>query len=128
MKAMNPKPPRTRRTSDIAILQGPTEDGLGARVVRVKDGAVSAGEVRPAREGEPLAQRELVRLKPLHAELPICEVEVLHGPAEPAPSANSSSSSSKASPGPARVATDTYRKNWGTVFGAKRKRGDYSVN
>jgi hypothetical protein len=123
MKAMKPKPPRTRRKSDIAILQGPTDDGLGARVVRVKDGAVSAGEVRPAREGEPLAQRELVRLKPLHAELPICEVEVLHAPLdEPA------APGGKASPGPAQVATDTYRKNWSAVFGAKRKRGDYSVN
>lgn len=120
---MNPKPPRTRRKSDIAILQGPTEDGLGARVVRVKDGTVSAGEVRPAREGEPLDQRELVRLTPVQEQLPICEVEVLHAPEPPAAGA-----AGKASPGPAQVATDTYRKNWSAVFGAKRKRSDYSVN
>lgn len=111
---------RKRKPRDLAILQGPTEDGQGARVLRLKDGAISAGEIRPAREGEPITDRELVRLKPLEQGGPVCEVEVLHDPAQ-------AGAQTKAGPGPAQVATDSYRKNWSTVFGGKRKR-DYSVN
>jgi len=118
------KPPR-----DLAILQGPTEDGKGARVLRLKDGELSAGEIRPAREGEPLADRELVRLTPLHEGAPVCAVEVLHGPAPsaPAPASSDVGSQPKPAQGPARVSTESYRKNWSAVFGAKRKR-DFSVN
>lgn len=117
---------------DLAILQGPTEDGRGARVLRVRDGELSAGEVRPAREGEPIADRELVRLTPLREGAPVCEVEVLHGSrdlekAEPKRAERAEPKAGPAHPGPAQVATDSYRKNWSAVFGAKRKR-DYSVN
>jgi len=119
MSGKRPKrPPR-----DLAILQGPTEDGKGARVLRVRDGEISAGEVRPAREGEPLADRELVRLTPLQEGAPICEVEVLH-----APGPASLESSEKTAQGPARVATESYRKNWSAVFGGGKRKRDYSVN
>lgn len=119
---------------DIAVLHGPTEDGQGARLLRFRGDTVTAGEIRPAREGQPLGQAELVRLKPLHRELPVCEVEVLHAPptetgAEPA------SEPSRSSPGPARVSNRRYRRNWSQVFGGKPeadpKHGDepdYSVN
>lgn len=110
-------PPR-----DLAFLQGPTEDGKGARVLRLRDGELSAGEIRPAREGEPVTDRELVRLKPLGEGGPVCEVEVLHAPERPARPGDD-----KPSQGPARVSTESYRKNWSAVFGAKKKR-DYSVN
>lgn len=113
---------RKTKPRDLAILQGPTEDGKGARVLRVKDGEISAGEIRPAREGEPITDRELVRLKPLEDGGPVCEIEVLHAPAKP-----SAAEAAKAGPGPAQVATDSYRKNWSAVFGGKRRR-DYSVN
>lgn len=112
------KPPR-----DLAILQGPTEDGKGARVLRLKDGELSAGEIRPAREGEPIADRELVKLTPLHEGAPVCEVEVLHAPQRP----ERPSEDKPAQQRPARVSTESYRKNWAAVFGAKKKR-DYSVN
>jgi hypothetical protein len=91
---------------DVALLSGPTEDGKGARVLRFTRGALYAGEVRPAREGQPLGDHELVRLRPLHERVPLCEVEVLHAP-EPQTRRN----------GPARVATDRYRRNWKAVFG-----------
>jgi hypothetical protein len=107
------KPGRTvaRRAAaspdDVALLSGPTEDGEGARLLRWKRGELYAGEVRPAREGEPLGQRELVRLRPLHDRVPLCEVEVLHAPA-----------AHTEREGPARIATDTYRRNWDAVFGS----------
>ena len=65
---------------DIAILHGPTEDGQGARVLRFKEGNVYAGEVRPVREGQSIGHQELVRLRPLDPDVPVCEVEVLHAP------------------------------------------------
>jgi len=96
-------------------------------VLRLKDGALSVGEIRPAKEGEPLADRELVRLTPLDEGAPVCEVEVLHAPAPRTPSEAPAEATGKPAPGPARVSSESYRKNWSTVFGAKRKR-DFSVN
>jgi hypothetical protein len=115
-----------KRPRDLAILQGPTEDGKGARVVRVKDGEISAGEVRPAREGEPVGDRELVRLTPLGDGGPICEVQVLHDPGK-AQSESTVDREDRSTHGPVRVANETYRKNWSAVFGGKRER-DYSLN
>jgi hypothetical protein len=132
---------------DIAILHGPTEDGTGARLLRFRGDTVTAGEIRPAREGQPLGQGELVRLKPLHRELPVCEVEVLHASAPPATESESETESETgATPeverlgpparqraGPARVSNRRYRRNWSAVFGAKAVGGrddepDYSIN
>jgi hypothetical protein len=107
--------PRSRAKGslrDIAIIHGATDDGAGARVLRFRNGAVSAGELRPVREGKPIGDRELVRLKPLHDELPICAVEVVHPGAASERDAN----------GPARVTTDRYRRNWNAVFGQGRKK------
>ena len=114
------KPPVKEPPKDIALVHGPTEDGKGARVVRFKEGAVFAGEVRPLREGQPIDRDEVVRLRPMPGRGALCEVEVLHAP-EPR----------RGSAGPARVASDSYRRNWNAVFGApskKRSKTDWSVN
>jgi hypothetical protein len=118
--------PAPRAPKDIAVLQGPTEDGVGARMLRFKEGAVFAGEVRPAREGQPLQEHELVRLRPMHARYPICEVEVLHTPA-------TAQDARRQGSGPARVSNHSYRRNWNAVFGASPKKkpkrtDDWSVN
>ena len=109
---------------DIAILGGPTEDGQGAHVVRIREGSVSAGEIRPVKEGETITHNEVLRLRPLDGEQRVCEVEVLHAPKElPKPEQTSS--------GPARVSTPNYRKNWNTIFASKRKRrgkADWTIN
>lgn len=126
----------TKQTpKDIAILSGPTEDGQGARVLRIRNGSeVSAGEIRPVREGQPIHRSELVRLHPLDANKRVCAVEVLHAPAgaasaddrpqrEPEPE-------SKRSAGPVRVSNAKYRQNWNVIFGSKEKPsdGDWSLN
>lgn len=105
---------------DVALLHGPTEDGEGARVLRLKDGELYAGEVRPVREGQPVNEHELVRLRPIEGRPALCEVEVVHQPKD----------DKSKSPGPARVATESYRRNWNAVFGAanKKQRPDYSLN
>ncbi|HEX7602378.1 MAG TPA: hypothetical protein VF316_12270, partial [Polyangiaceae bacterium] len=87
---------------DIALVTGPTEDGEGVRVVRFRDDAVSAGEIRPIAEGKPLAEgAEIVRLKPRSGtEAPAFDVERIYK-REAAPA--------RAAKGPAKVATPAYR-------------------
>lgn len=112
---------------DVALAHGPTEDGEGTRVIRLKDGAVSVGELRPAREGTPLAGSELVRLHPRNDAPALCDVEVLHDGTAPAqPQRNQRSA------GPARIASAAYRRGWGQVFDRGRGRAaadpDRSLN
>lgn len=114
--------PRARKISkpppDFAIVGGPTEDGQGAHMLRIREGAISAGEIRPVREGEPITHKELVRLHPLDEEKRICRVETLHEPAEP-PSASR----------PARVSNERYRKNWERIFDREgTRKDDWDVN
>ena len=96
---------------DIAILSGPTEDGQGAKVVRIREGGdVTAGEIRPIREGEPINQSELVRLHPVQGSPRVCAVEVLHAPEE------TEKRKAHGSAGPARVSNAKYRHNWSQIF------------
>jgi hypothetical protein len=124
MANRKPRARKRKPPEDVAILHGPTEDGEGARVLRLKHGTLYAGEVRPVREGQSIEHHELVRLRPLHEQSPVCEVEVVHDPG--------AADARRRGQGPARVANDSYRKNWYAVFGAsKTKRArddDWSVN
>jgi hypothetical protein len=123
-KARHPEP----KTADIAIVGGPTEDGQGAHVLRIRDGNLSAGELRPLREGEPITHSEVVRLHPMDGQRRVCEVEVLHAPAqEKTPKPQQTQEPQRR----ARVSTPSYRKNWSAVFEQKKKRSpkdDWSVN
>jgi hypothetical protein len=143
---MSQAKPRRKKPHDFAILGGPTEDGRGAQLLRFRGDSVSVGEIRPAREGEPITHSELVRLHPLDAERRICQVEVLHAPAqgqaegqaprrepEPEPRAalgdglrGSDPSSERPAEDslsrPPRVATERYRKNWDAIFDKRAKR------
>ncbi len=96
---------------DVAILCGPTEDQQGTRILRAREGAIEAGEVRPARDGQPLAGQELVRLRPRVESPLVCDVEVLYSSRD--------SASSKDLDRPAQVATDEYRRNWDRIFGSE---------
>lgn len=99
------KSPEERESKDLALLQGPTEDGEGAKILRFRDGNVSAGELRPVKEGQPLHSQELLRLRPVEGTPALCEVEVLH-----------EAPKSRQHGGPARIATAAYRRNWNQVF------------
>jgi hypothetical protein len=93
--------------ADVVLLQGPTEDGEGIRVVRAREDRLEAGEVRPLKEGKPITSGEVVKLAPRAAAPQVCDVEVLakveHG-----------------LPGkPAQVATTAYRESWERIFGGE---------
>jgi len=104
-------PERPDADKDVAILCGPTEDQKGQRLIRLRQGELQAGEVRPVRQGMPIHGRELVRLSPREKTPRVCDVEVLH-PAEAPPGDRV---------GPAQVATDRYRDNWERIFGSGPK-------
>jgi hypothetical protein len=133
------KHPAPSAPKDIAILSGPTEDGQGARMVRIReDGEVSAGEIRPLREGESLQHSEVVRLRPLDASQRVCEVEVLHSPQRLKAEGHGAQQGDDRRPErehrehddaraqrarqtdvrsrPARVSNAKYRANWSAIF------------
>jgi hypothetical protein len=102
---------------DVVLLHGATEDGEGIRVVRARTGReLEAGEVRSAREGQPLTG-ELVRLQPRKGTPWLCDVETLYDAKESA----QTETSPKAASGPAQVATREYRTSWDRIFGPRRK-------
>jgi hypothetical protein len=115
----------TSTSEDVALIHSATEDGEGARILRLRKGKVEAAEVRPARDGEPLNEHELVRLHPRENTPRICDVEVLYSDAQEV---------CEPSNGPARVSNRAYRKNWDRIFasgsttGRKKSKRDWSLN
>ena len=132
---------------DVALLYAPTDDGHGARVIRARDGALEAGEMRPVRDGQPINHGELVRLSPRSDAPCVCDVEILHprpavpladdpgkfgcsgappaGDAEPRASNECAAVEGRAATvrgRPAQVASDDYRMNWDRIFGAAGRR------
>lgn len=114
-----PTPPK--KTDDVVLVHGKTDDGAGLRVIRAKNGELGVGEVRPLKEGQPLGQGEVVSLKP-RRDLPLlCDVTVLHEGQKPSlpPSAGQK--------GPPKVSTAIYRDNWERIFG-KAKASETTLN
>jgi hypothetical protein len=95
---------------DVVLMHSATDDGEGARVLRARKGRVEAGEVRPLKEGRPLAAGgEVVRLEPRKDAPALYDVHVEHAVPESAPPSSRS--------GPAQVATLAYRESWDRTFG-----------
>jgi len=118
-----------RGVRDVALLYAPTDDGKGARILRARDGNIEAGEVRPAKDGQPLQGAELVRLEPRSDAPSLCDVHVLHEAKQRDTTAPSSAPAVEPTGRPAQVATEDYRVNWDRVFGAsKRAKRDTSLN
>ena len=94
---------------DVVMLHGKTPDGEGAQVLRARPGRIEAGEVRPMREGKPLAAGEVVSLTPRTDAPALFDVKVEHVVEPAAPKASHA--------GPAQVATEKYRESWERTFG-----------
>jgi len=98
---------------DVVLVHGKTADGEGASVLRARPGRIEAGEVRPLREGRPLARGGVVvRLAPRAGTPHIYDVDVQYEVPKPA--------ASDAGGGPAQVATHAYRESWERTFGRRR--------
>ena len=101
---------------DVVLLHSPTDDGNGMRVLRARPGQLEAGEVRPAREGQPINGAEMVTLEPREGTPQVCDVRVLH----PKPKTPALPEGDRH--GPAQVATPAYRAQWEHVFGKREAR------
>src|SRR5215813_4879654 len=87
---MSESPKDESKPQDVVLLHSATEDGEGIRVLRAREEArgggagadeekacvVEVGEVRPLKEGQPIAG-DVVRLKPREGAPRVCDVEVM---------------------------------------------------
>lgn len=94
---------------DVVVPVSPTEDGEGARVVRLKEEEerirVQAAQIRAVQEGKPIPESaEVIKLQ--DREDGAYDVETILPPRAP-------------QKGPAQVASDRYRKNWDAIFGPR---------
>jgi hypothetical protein len=111
---MDDEPPKPKDdTFDVVLVHRATDDGQGARVLRMRPGRVDAGEVRLMRDGKPLGRGEVVRLERRQDAPALYDVHVEHviEPSSPAPVHGN---------GPAQVASPAYRESWLRTFGARR--------
>lgn len=95
--------------TDVVLVHSPTEDGKGARVLRLREESIEAGEVRPLEDGKPITG-EILKLKPRDEAGRVCDVEVLVP--------RSSPGQRPTTKGPAQVASPDYRDNWSRIFAA----------
>jgi hypothetical protein len=104
------------KSPDVVLVGGPSEDGQGVSILRVRDDRVEAGELRPAAEGKPIVG-ELVKLTPREEHQRLFDVEVLaRGPR--ATSTDARAPRSVPHKGPPRVASSSYRSGWERIFGS----------
>lgn len=102
-----PAPPR-----DVVFVRGPSDDGKGVNILRLREDRVEAGELRAAKDGQPI-HGELVRLEQRPESDRLYDVEVLaEGPKPPAVGPRK---------GPAKVANEAYRDGWDQIFGKSPK-------
>jgi hypothetical protein len=137
--ATESKASKAPKSEDIALVCGRTDDGKGLHVLRKRGPNLEAGVVQPLEEGKPI-HGELVTLRQ-RGETPLCDIEVHYAtPAAKAAAESAAKSSPRLSPGssanpgaanaasssddetrghPAQVASDSYRKNWDTIWNRK---------
>lgn len=100
-------------SEDVALICGKTDDGKGLHVLRKRASRLEAGIVQPLEEGKPI-HGELVTLRQ-RGQTPLCDVEVHYSGAK-APEDTRLEGENRGHP--AQVASDTYRKNWDTIWKA----------
>ena len=98
----------------MALIHGRTADGEGLQILRARDNRLELGAIRPLREGVPITG-EVVTLRPRPSFPALYDVEVqLKAPQTTADRQTARAALPHA--GPARVATDDYRRNWDAIW------------
>ncbi len=95
---------------DVVFVGGPSDDGAGVEVLRLKGDELSAGELRAVKEGQPI-HGDLLRLSRRADHERLFDVEVL---AEPPRAATGPRK------GPAKVTSEAYRQGWDNVFSSRK--------
>ena len=107
--------PKDAKPIDVVLLRGPTEDGEGLRVLRARDERIELGEVRPLKDGKPIAG-EIVQLSPRAGAPALCDVEVV-AKVTPAAAVAEVAPGVRDAKGPAKVSSPAYRTSWERIFG-----------
>jgi hypothetical protein len=123
------------KNEDVALICGRSEDGGSLSILRKRADRLELGTVQPLRQGKAI-HGEVVRLIPREGMPLLCDVEVewagnqgasagdsRAGDSQAGDSRAGNSSGNRPSVGvrrPAQVATDTYRRNWDTIWQRRR--------
>jgi hypothetical protein len=111
---------RDERKPDVLFVHSPNESGDGFRVIRAREDSVQVGEIKAVKEGEPI-KGDLVRLTHRKESSRLFDVEVVLSQQDTAAAARRAA-------GPPQVATESYMRNWETIFGAREKKQDALPN
>lgn len=104
----------------MVLVRGASEDGQALAVLRKRGDRIEPGIARALQPGKPI-MGEVVRLKPRPGFPLLCDVEVeLEAPGGKPTERRSAS-------GPARVASDAYRRNWDAIW-QRGGSGDPALN
>jgi hypothetical protein len=110
-----------RKPRDIVLVHSPTADGSGVNVLRAREQRLEVGTMRPLEEGRPL-HGEVVKLTARPEQPYLFDAETQFASPE-ATRSGSDVAGPRASAelrgtavGPAQVASDSYRKNWDTIW------------
>jgi len=101
---------RPKPFTDVAAVCGKDERGLHILRRRSEDGAIEAGIVQPLVDGKPLTG-EVISLR-RREDVPFLFDVKTELPTEPDAEPASSG-------GPAQVSTDSYRRGWDAMWGAR---------
>jgi hypothetical protein len=113
-------PNAAKKPTDVVFVHGPTPSGV--QITRLREDRVEAGELRPMKEGQPIAG-EVVKLSRREESDRLFDVEVLAKVASKAPPPTDEPARDRK--GPSRVSNERFRANWDIVFGASsRKKSD----
>ncbi len=105
-----PADARETKPDDVALVWGASADGDTLAVLRKRGEQVTPTLMQRAREGQPI-HGELVRLQAREEPL-LFDVDVLY---------EGQADASEGRDGPARVASDAYRKGWDRLFKRPRR-------
>jgi len=122
-----------KKSKDLLLVKGPTEDGSGVHVIRARPEQFELGTMRPLEDGRPL-DGEVVRVSGTHPDCPfLYEVDTEFCTSEATTPADRASTEKAPPPpaatatarsaGPPQVASAAYRRNWDAIWNRPTKRG-----
>lgn len=112
------------KSPDVVLVGGPSDDGQGISILRLREDRVQAGELRAVVEGKPIVG-ELVKLSPRAEHARLFDVEVLAtGPRSA--TLDVGDTRGLGHKGPARVASTSFRSGWDRIFGAQAELEDHA--
>jgi hypothetical protein len=118
-KSGGSKPEPTPPAGDIALVFGKNEEGVHILRRRDENSPIEAGLLQPLVEGKPITG-ELISMR-RREDMPML-YDVKSEMAAP------ESSAEQRSPGPSKVATDSYRKGWDAIWGRRGGSSSRDVN